>query len=162
MQMIGVAVTFLAVLFISEARAQTSPAPLAGLPPEAVASFAAGRRQFEAVETPASGLGPVFNAASCAACHKDPASGGSSATFVTRFGRTGPDGFDTMPEDGGPVLQRHGITTSWCSVPAESVPPGATVVTRRDTPALFGAGLIDAIPDREILRHADPGDRDHD
>lgn len=36
------------------------------------------------------------------------------------------------------------------------------MVTRRDTPPLFGLGLIDAVSDARILRYADPTDRNHD
>ena len=124
------------------------------LPPLLAQLFAAGRTQFEAVETPASGLGPVFNATSCAACHARPTSGGSSAVSVTRFGRDGPGGFDPMADEGGPVVEEKGIVTDTCAVPGETVPPDATIVTKRNTPPLFGLGLVDTIPDRAILHLA--------
>src|SRR5262249_48498437 len=54
------------------------------------------------------------------------------------------------------------ISTATCTVAGEVVPPDATVVTRRDSPPLFGLGLIDAIPDDRVLRLADPTDRNHD
>src|SRR5439155_8844155 len=104
----------------------------------------------------------VFNAESCAACHQRPTTGGSSATFVTRFGRMTAGGFDPMTELGGPVAQINGIVTDGCSVRGEVPPPEATVVTRRDTPPLFGLGLVDTVPDRDILRLADPDDANHD
>src|SRR5262249_22709618 len=95
-------------------------------------------------------------------CHSHPTIGGSSTRFVTRFGRYGPAGFDPMTDHGGSLIQANGIVTDVCSVPAETVPPEATVTTRRDTPPLFGLGLIDAIPDSQILRWADPTDRNRD
>src|SRR4029077_19486710 len=49
-----------------------------------------------------------------------------------------------------------------CRVPGEVPPPEAAFVTRRDTPPLFGLGLVDTVPDRDILRLADPDDGDHD
>jgi CxxC motif-containing protein (DUF1111 family) len=125
-------------------------------------SFSAGLEEFTRVRTPETGLGPVFNATSCVACHNRPMPGGSSPTSVVLFGRQGPDGFDPLVELGGPVLQARGITTGECSVPGEIVPPEATIVTRRDTPPLFGLGLIEAIPEASILRRADPLDRDGD
>jgi CxxC motif-containing protein (DUF1111 family) len=141
---------------------EAPPEPYGALSPTATELFAAGRSQFETREDPASGLGPVFNAESCATCHARPTTGGSSERFVTRFGRQRPDGFDPLTELGGPVIQARGVETPGCTVPGEVVPPAATIVARRDTPPLYGVGLIDSIPDRQILRRADPGDRDGD
>src|SRR2546430_9165986 len=93
------------------------PAAYDPLPPLLARLFAAGQAQFETVETPASGLGPVFNATSCVACHALPTTGGSSAISVTRFGRVGPGGFDPMLEQGGPVVEEKGIVTEACAVP---------------------------------------------
>jgi CxxC motif-containing protein (DUF1111 family) len=42
------------------------------------------------------------------------------------------------------------------------VPPEATIVAPRDTPALFGLGVLDQVTDSAILRDADPDDRDGD
>jgi CxxC motif-containing protein (DUF1111 family) len=110
----------------------------------------------------ARGLGPIFNGKSCAECHNVPTIGGSSDRFVTRFGRQGKDGFDPMTDHGGSLIQANGITTETCSVPGEVVPREATFVTRRDTPPLFGLGLIDLVPDQKILKKADPTDKNHD
>ena len=142
--------------------AAEEPRAYGGLPPAEQALFDAGRAQFETAETPATGLGPVFNADACAACHRGPTAGGSSATFVTRFGRIKAGAFDPMTEFGGPVVQANGIVVDGCSVPGEVPPPEAEVVTRRDTPPLYGLGLVETIPDRDILRLADPDDANHD
>ena len=42
------------------------------------ATHDADRDEFEGPETPASGLGPLYNATSCVDCHQDPVTGGSS------------------------------------------------------------------------------------
>ena len=138
------------------------PAPLPGLGAQDLAAFEDGLEEFADIETPERGLGPVFNGTSCAECHNRPTIGGSSARFVTRFGRYAAGGFDPMAAEGGSLIQERGITTATCAVAGEVVPPSATVVTRRDSPPLFGAGLIDAIPEERILRLADPTDRNHD
>jgi hypothetical protein len=138
------------------------PAAYDGLLPEDEARFDAGLDEFADIEDVARGLGPVFNGASCAECHNEPTIGGSSAKFVTRFGRQGKDGFDPMTDHGGSLIQAKGITTETCSVPGEVVPREATAVTRRDTPPLFGLGLLDNIPDLNILKKADPTDQNHD
>ena len=130
-------------------------------PVERVRFFHAGLTAFTRVETPASGLGPVFNGTSCAACHAAPAVGGSSRTTVARFARTELR-FDAMPERGGPLIQRHGVCTATCAVAGEVVPIEATRVSLRDTQPLFGLGLVDAVPDEHILVRADRLDLDRD
>ena len=125
--------------------------------------FDQGRIRFETRETVATGLGPVFNADSCVACHRDPAPGGATATFVAHFGRTGlTGGFDPMTDEGGPIVQANGITADGCTVAGEAIPDDATIRTRRKTPPLFGLGLVDTIPDRAIVHLADAQGRRHD
>ena len=60
---------------------------LPGLGAADLADFAEGRTEFEAVETAAGGLGPIFNGNSCVSCHSAGATGGASQVTVTRFGR---------------------------------------------------------------------------
>jgi len=154
---------FLLMLAASGSARSDEPPTYRRLSREERIRFEQGRSRFQTRETVATGLGPVFNAASCVACHGEPAPGGGSATFVERFGRTRPSGaFDPMTEAGGPVLQANGITADGCTVAGEVIPDDATIRTRRKTPPLFGLGLVDTIPDREILRLADAEDRNHD
>ncbi|HEX9499042.1 MAG TPA: di-heme oxidoredictase family protein, partial [Gemmatimonadales bacterium] len=47
-------------------------------------------------------------------------------------------------------------------IDSEPIPAAATAVARRTVPEIFGFGLLDAVPDSEILAYADPEDRDHD
>lgn len=142
--------------------------PLPGLPEWAVAAFQNGRARFTTVESPATGLGPVFNAKSCAACHSHPTTGGSGLLLenrVTRFGRQ-IDGhpFDPLLSLGGPNLQRFSVATELpaCQLAGEAVPPEANVTGQRQPPPLFGLGLIETIPDSAILAHADPEDANGD
>src|SRR3954469_11106569 len=46
----------------------------------------AGAANFADVETPADGLGPLFNATSCADCHSSPVPGGGSQITELRAG----------------------------------------------------------------------------
>jgi len=111
--------------------------------------FAAGKDEFEQVETPADGLGPVFNDTSCARCHSDPASGGGSSTLETRFGAIVNGVFDPLTQLGGSLIQSQGIGPAGsCDFVGETVPSSANVVSskRRTTP-LFGLGLVDAVPE---------------
>ena len=50
--------------------------PLAGLTLEQRAQFELGKKVFQRVFVPEDGLGPLFNANSCAECHEKPAPGG--------------------------------------------------------------------------------------
>jgi CxxC motif-containing protein (DUF1111 family) len=124
--------------------------PLPGLTADELAAFEDGREEFENVETPEGGLGPIFNGASCTQCHNGPAPGGASTTRVTRFGRLANGVFDPLVEKGGSLLQRFAIDPAV----REVIPPEANVVAERLSTPLFGAGLIEAIPDAAILDNA--------
>jgi CxxC motif-containing protein (DUF1111 family) len=125
--------------------------PLPGLGASELALFQAGKESFEEEETVEAGVGPVFNEASCVACHAGPA-GGSNGRLETRFGRRNADGsFDPLAAQGGSLLQDHGIgDVPGHSFAAETVPAEANVVARRRTTPLFGLGLVDATPDSTI------------
>jgi CxxC motif-containing protein (DUF1111 family) len=125
-------------------------APLAGLTPRELAAFNDGRADFLSVEVAATGLGPLFNGRSCVECHGVPAAGGSSNTKVVRFGRLVNGVFDPMEAQGGSLLQRFALSRDL----VERVPAAATIVAERDSTALFGLGLIEAIPDDAIRAQA--------
>ncbi|HTO75802.1 MAG TPA: di-heme oxidoredictase family protein [Thermoanaerobaculia bacterium] len=123
--------------------------PLRNLTPDQLARFDAGKDEFNEVETPEEGLGPVFNDVSCGTCHSAPAIGGGSDRLETRFGRLRRNGqFDPLTQFGGSLIQEQGIgVTGACEYLAETVPPEATIVAKRRTTPLFGLGLVDAVPD---------------
>src|ERR1700730_10354977 len=54
--------------------------------------------KFEEVEQLSDGLGPLYNAQSCAACHQSPVSGGASQVSELRVGHNGPDGRFRTPD----------------------------------------------------------------
>jgi len=153
-------------------------APIAGLTESELALFNNGKGEFEEEEDVADGLGPTMNLGSCAGCHAQPAVGGTSATnnvqvaFAIEKGATNavpsfitPDGpvrearFVKNP-DGTPDGGVHDLFTIAGRIDA----PGCTlaqpdfakaleqanVIFRIPTP-VFGAGLIEAIPDSAIL-----------
>jgi CxxC motif-containing protein (DUF1111 family) len=132
--------------------------PFATLTPAELALFNTGKVEFEAVEAIDEGLGPVFNEASCATCHNAPV-GGTTGRKETRFGRIVNGAFDPLTEFGGSLIQDQGIglvTTAAGSYTfvGEVVPAMATVTARRITTPLFGLGLVDAVPDEELLQLA--------
>jgi len=126
--------------------------PLPGLTAGELALFEAGKAAFQETETVEKGLGPVFNEASCVACHLGPAPGGGTGRFETRFGRRNDSGaFDPLATEGGSLLQDHaiGAVPGFTFLP-ETVPGDANVVAKRRTIPLFGLGLVDVTPDDEL------------
>ncbi|HLJ56123.1 MAG TPA: di-heme oxidoredictase family protein, partial [Chthonomonadaceae bacterium] len=141
-------------------------APLPGLTPAQVADFKSGAAQFGKVETRADGLGVVFNGVSCGQCHAAGALGGAGTNLtiarVSRIGGIRNGGYSDLPDLGGPVIQARSLREFFpdCPVPGEVVPAQANYVSHRITTPLFGAGLIEAIPDAAILARAGRTDAD--
>jgi CxxC motif-containing protein (DUF1111 family) len=124
------------------------------------------------------GLGPVFNASSCVACHRQGGAGGggpleNNVTVFTKVSKPGGKGDQGVVHKQAtdevfqeslrnvavrfPATSRPALAdllpsgTKGCiSPPNIGVVPGVDI-TQRNTPALFGACLIDAIPDRAII-----------
>jgi CxxC motif-containing protein (DUF1111 family) len=139
--------------------------PLPDLTAEERDRFDRGRAVFERLFTPETGLGPLFNAASCATCHVDPAVGGNGAITERHASAFLEDAFcDPLADVGGPVFQEQ-VTPALraaLGIDAEPVSDRATGTARRTTPDAFGFGLLDAVPDSVILAYADPDDADGD
>lgn len=132
--------------------------PLPGISAQEFERFRVGLEDFLEVEEPEDGLGPVFNGRSCAECHSIPAVGGSGTIIEMRAGRRDAEGnFDPLP--GGSVFQLFSIPPHTCQ---EQIPPEANVVAPRKSIPLFGAGVVEAIPDEALAALADPNDRDGD
>ncbi len=124
-----------------------------------------GKTLFDHVFTPAEGLGPVFNENQCSACHTDPASGGTGEQRVVKATRfdAARGTCDRLERQGGSNIRRQATPALRAAgVDSEVVPPGATERGRFTPPFLFGLGLVDAIPDSEIIRGEDIDDRDGD
>jgi CxxC motif-containing protein (DUF1111 family) len=134
--------------------------------------FKEGSVVFQTVFTPETGLGPLFNSTACAGCHEEPVVGGNGgneeeeAAEDVEIHATAFQGgvCNDLSAVGGQVIQQQ-VTPALAEalgIEREEVPAQATAFGRRTTPDLLGFGLLDAVPEEEILRHADPGDRDHD
>jgi hypothetical protein len=117
-----------------------------GLSPEEVARFLTGRAQFETLFDIDDGLGPIFNKDSCAGCHSNPI-GGSGTIVVTRFGFADKGNFDPLGHLGGSLLQSEAIDDACL----ETVPLESNVQAHRLTNSTMGDGLIEAIPDSNLL-----------
>lgn len=128
-------------------------APVEGLTAAEAAAFARGDAEFARRFAPATGLGPVFNNASCAACH----SGDGRGVLDNSLHRIGSAADGYLASLGGPQIQDKAIA----GAEPETVPPGVAVSVRLPPP-VFGMGLIEAIPDATILARADENDADGD
>jgi CxxC motif-containing protein (DUF1111 family) len=124
--------------------------PLPGLSAAEQAAFVAGLATFTQVETPATGLGPIYNNTSCAGCHSTPAPGGGSAFSVTRYGLNTSGVYDPLTELDGNLLHSRAIAPAL----TETVPSEANVTAKRLTTPVFGGGLVEAIPDETIVRNS--------
>jgi CxxC motif-containing protein (DUF1111 family) len=146
--------------------AQAAPPgqPYPDLSPAEHQRFLAGRALFEHAFGPEEGLGPLFNQDRCSSCHDLPAIGGTGVETelkATRFAP--PDTCDLLERQGGDVFQERATGALRArGVGYEVPPPQATDKARLIAPALFGLGLVEAIPDETILAREDPTDADGD
>jgi CxxC motif-containing protein (DUF1111 family) len=124
------------------------------------------------------GLGPVYNATSCVACHNQGGPGGGGGlehnvtTFTVRIrGQKPREGVLHAHHVAGPAYQET-LQHIDSSLPPLTRPglsqlivlpgrrneclafPDSVHLSQRNTPALFGAKLIDEIPERVILANA--------
>ena len=146
------------------ARAQERPTgaggPLGGLTPREFSEFRMGLDDFLEVETAEEGLGPAFNGTSCAVCHNIPAIGGGGLILEVRAGfRDETGAFKTFDPTGETLMHLFSTPSHGCQ---PGIPDRATVIARRAPIPLFGAGLVEAIPDEAIIAREDPLDRDGD
>ena len=154
--------------------------PFSTLTVPQLAAFNAGLDDFKEAEGTEEGLGPTMNLDSCGGCHSHPAIGGTSppvnpqVAFATLLGATnklpsflsadGPvrEARFVRNADGSPDGGVHGLFTITgradavgCNVKQPDFASEVArnnVVFRIPTP-LFGVGLIESIPDREIVQN---------
>jgi len=153
-------------------------APIAGLTKTELAFFHAGLDEFQEEDDVKEGLGPTMNLGSCGGCHMQPAVGGTSpavnpqVAFATANGAT--NAVPSFIAAKGPVREARFVKN------ADGTPDGGvhdlfTIAGRADAPGcvlaqpdfekelarrnvifriptpVFGAGLIEQIPDKAIL-----------
>ena len=154
--------------------------PIAGLTETELAFFDAGKDDFAEADKVEEGLGPTMNLDSCAGCHLQPAVGGTGPALNPQVAFATQDGArNTIPSfitPKGPVHEARFIKNAngtpdggvhdLFTIAGRSDAPGCTlaqpdfekelanrnVIFRIPTP-LFGAGLIEQIPDNVILEN---------
>ena len=134
--------------------------PLPGLLPLEFSEFRLGLDDFTEVEAPDEGLGPAFNGTSCAACHNLPMIGGGGVILELRAGyRDAAGAVQGLNAEGDTLIHLLSIPTHGCQA---QMPADVTVLARRAPIPLFGAGLVEAIPDEALIALEDPFDRNRD
>jgi CxxC motif-containing protein (DUF1111 family) len=161
--------------------------PLPGLTADETKFFNSGFGAFVEVEDVPDGLGPRFNGNQCAACHSQPAVGGTTPAknpmieiatlngakntlpwFIVEDGPIREARFKLNP-DGTPDGAVHALFTisgrddaQGCILAQPDFLPagdphtgqgGNTNISFRIPTTMFGGGLIEAIPDREIIEN---------
>jgi CxxC motif-containing protein (DUF1111 family) len=148
-----------AVALVAQTAREVLPGdPLPGITPAEFELFRLGLEDFLEVETAEDGLGPAYNGTSCAVCHSSPAVGGVSTVTEVRAGYRDEEG-NFIELNGGTLHHLFSTPDHSCQV---QIPEEANVIARRAPIPLFGAGLVEAIPDETIAAREDPGDADGD
>ena len=134
--------------------------PYRALDSSEMAAFIAGRDAFDLELGISDGVGgPRYNGDSCRACHFDPVIGGSGprGVNVVRHAVWHGSGEFESPAVGTILHRLSSVNGSLVAPQADT-----NFYELRNTPALFGLGLVDRIPDEEIEARADPNDEDGD
>lgn len=134
--------------------------PVPGLDADQLAAFDAARLVFDREFGFSEGVGgPRFNGDSCRACHFEPVVGGAGprGVNVMRHGIENTSG-DFVAPAVGTILHRVTSLIGMAVLPQEA----ANIFEHRQTPPLFGLGLVDDIPEAVIMANADPNDVDGD
>jgi len=107
---------------------------------------------FEEVDDAKKGLGPVYNAQSCAECHQNPITGGISQITELRVGRLLDGVFTDRP--GGSLINDRATDT----LVQERAEDADVVRSFRTTLNTLGDGFVEAIPDETFtaIRKAQP------
>jgi CxxC motif-containing protein (DUF1111 family) len=109
------------------------------------ATFDMDRGVFEERDDVAKGLGPVYNAQSCAECHGTPVTGGISQITELRAGHFNGSVFVDPP--GGSLINDRATDAAI----QERVPVGNEVRTFRTSLNTLGDGFVEAIDDSTII-----------
>jgi CxxC motif-containing protein (DUF1111 family) len=141
--------------------------PVPGLTLAQLSAFTRGKAVFQRTFNQNTGLGPIFNASSCAECHGEAAgpAGATGDEVETHFSVVRSDGScNPLTSKGGfvhqdSVTQRLFLATGLTSEPFPTV---AHQRGMRSTPDLFGFGLLAAIPNSALLNAEDPFDSNGD
>jgi CxxC motif-containing protein (DUF1111 family) len=124
-------------------------------------TLALDQQRFEQTHDKSNGLGPVFNAASCVACHANPVAGGPSQFTEIRVGHKDANGNFVNPtipiHDGAASITGRSLVNdrAICPEAQERVPESESIRTLRAALNTLGDGFVEAIEDKTLLALAD-------
>lgn len=157
---LGLGVIFGALVIQGQERTVKPGDPLPGISSVEFSEFRLGLEDFTEVETAEDGLGPAFNGTSCAVCHNLPAIGGGGVMLEMRAAyRDESNAIRGLNAAGDTLMHMFSTPNHSCQA---VMPDQANIVARRAPIPLFGAGLVEAIPDETLLALEDPFDRNRD
>jgi CxxC motif-containing protein (DUF1111 family) len=120
-------------------------------------TFTSDQLQFERVHDPTNGLGPLFNAASCAQCHQNNVTGSASQITELRVGHRDAQGNFVNPtvliNEGTVSVSGRSIVNdrATCDQAQEHVPDTETIQTRRAVLNTLGDGFVEAVDDQTLM-----------
>ena len=149
--------------------------PLPDLTDDELAAFQRGKVIFEKSFKPSEGLGPLYNATSCASCHSTPVTGGSSQLYRNFYIAVS----DFLSIFQVPLAELPSIVVPAYGMPPHlsgtftleggrrvipEVTPGGlpVIVAQRNGLPIFGVGLFEFVSNVTICANADPDDLDGD
>ena len=128
-----------------------------GIPEPTGDTFALDQQSFEQRKDIHAGLGPVYNATSCADCHQNPVTGGPSQITEIRVGHKDANGNFVNPtvliNDGQNTISGRSIVNdrAICPQAQEHVPAAETIRTLRAVNNTLGEGFVEAIDDNTLI-----------
>jgi CxxC motif-containing protein (DUF1111 family) len=120
-------------------------------------TFALDQAQFERRHDSSTGLGPLFNATSCAECHQNQVIGSASQFTESRAGHRDAGGNfvnPTIPINGGASsISGRSIVNdrAICEQAQEHLPDSENVRTLRAVLSTLGDGFVEAVDDKTLL-----------
>src|SRR4051812_12456463 len=120
-------------------------------------TFALDQAQFERRHDSSTGLGPVFNATSCAECHQNVVTGAASQITEVRVGHRDASGNFVNPtvliNGGGVSISGRSIINdrSICPQAQEHVPDSEDVRSLRAVLNTLGDGFVEAVDEKTLL-----------
>src|SRR5579862_6210143 len=128
-----------------------------GIPEPPGDTFALDQAQFERVHDPSTGLGPLFNAASCSQCHQNGVTGAASQFTELRVGHLDANGNFSNPtvpiDDGQNTITGRSIVNDRAIGPEaqEHIPATENIRALRAALNTLGDGFVEAVPDATLM-----------
>jgi CxxC motif-containing protein (DUF1111 family) len=119
-------------------------------------TFARDQKTYETLHDVNTGLGPVYNARSCAECHQNPVSGGASQFTELRIGHRDQNGNFVNPvvpiDHGAATIQGRSIVNDRAVVPEaqEHIPVTENIRALRAALNTLGDGFVEAVDDTTL------------